>query len=116
MTKSIDSDDIKRLRGYMAGAELAPLTVEIIRSHVEAWIEARRDGPVDDENPAMTATIAEIRDEGVAVKPPGGKIYVCSFQEIISSDAMIRSRLAEGMAPRAKDFREGDDAIGVPPI
>lgn len=66
MVRSISSDDRKKLRGYF-DPELPPLTEETIRSLVTAWI----GGPVDDENSKIEATIAAVRDKGIALSTDG---------------------------------------------
>lgn len=111
MVKSIDSNDKRGLRGYFQPT-LTPLTEDSIKGHLADWVGKS----VDDENPEMTTTIASIRDNGIVLKPPGGKLHSCPLQEIIDSDRVIRFWLSRGLAPESADFRNPDPAIGIPGI
>jgi hypothetical protein len=114
MAKPIDTDDRQKWRGYLAeiesGAERAPLTEDLIKSHVAAW----KGDLVNPENPAMQATIAEVRDKCVALKLPRGKVHLCYFWEIISADKVIRYWLDRKKIPvqgKPGDFRRPKAAI-----
>jgi hypothetical protein len=95
----------------MVGARLksVPLTKDLIRRYVPAWIGTL----VNPENPGMTATIAALRAESVTLKLPNGHLHSVSFREIIDADSVIRHCLAKDRAPRKADFRDPDPAIGA---
>src|SRR5262249_22924260 len=104
MPKPLDTDKRQKWGGYLSelgdAVHRILLTEDLIRSHVETLKEEL----VNPGNAAMKSTIAEVREEGVAIKQPSG-IRLIPFQEIIDAEAVIRYWLARNMAPDSTDFR-----------
>jgi hypothetical protein len=116
MAKPFDTDLVEKWRGYFSElgsiAERAPITEDLIRAQIAVCVGEL----VSPANAAIKATIAAIRDKGIALELPGGKLHLCSYREIIDAEKVIRHWLARGMTPEVADFREPDAEIGVGPI
>lgn len=113
MPKPLDTKSRLAWRGTLYSLEHVPIDGELLKRQALTWV----DGPVAPENARMTATVANVRDSGVAIRLRGGKIHLCPFHEIIAADAVLRYWLAQGKVPvQGADFRQPDPAIGVSPI